>query len=1583
MREQDQDQPFTSLKLWIDHDAAALICCYDRCRCAISVRASRATSHLRHFHGISTDQKKGLTQQLAAFQLRNPEDIPALEDGSPQHPQLRIYEGFACNQCKFRTTSLQIITKRHFSRGPEGYSCSSATAIRKFAARKDDFVEPVRLQTWITGPGRKYWIIANDGNAPDSVGNRQVNTNEVDHYQSVQERENERDRIRGMRVAETWIDNSGTPSLSFAEQRPWLERTGWEATFKKKSRHLLAAIVSVPRYGSDAKPYLLLRKGVDGLEEDLVSPASDELRIAQILRLFDPMMDRCEETAKKTSRNVLCWLKSVRLQSSYPKPFTLVRQPSSTRKYRAIFKQALAFVFRIYRLDPTILRKIIDVQLRKRTLVLLDRIWHDNYWQTVQEDCSRTYNAGAGTSSSSTAPSVHAGDSGSGELGLDSGDDDSSEIDQYTTADEEDCADDEEDLYEDDDDNDNDNGGSSIDCEDDMNVDLSEQHNIIERSAQQARDVDGRGGHAKPDDNVNPCETILELLFGVCISLCKEHPIDSHPSSMTLHFFSGILGFSKSLDAFLPARSFTSHLSALIYIQRLLFLEYALPLRAYSSLGIKRRPRNQQLDRLNPIRKSYMVIGSESSFEEFFTLRSYGRVMARSDTPPFLLRWSEDGQTVHWGSSSKLSMDQMRLLLRRLIEQAAEICDELLFGLECSVDLSKIKDDITNSKRGFSFVTHPENDLADEYLKLFRRACTADQGKLSSTKGQWNWKAVCGYLAKEKQFSILLASIMYLSGGQVPRWSELLNIWCVNGEFVERNVFVYKSMIMYLIRHHKAKRSANNEFIVARFLPAEASQLVYKYLAVIRPFIDLIGRERNGDQADVISATSPLLFRAQIDFGSKPLDSAQVNRAFRQKIFSVWNEAVNSRTLRQLCIGITEKHVREVYQPFNRFDDKSDKASRNVVFAWQSGHRPLLRGSTYGLDGAFPTTLQPQLLELYEWASLRWHEFLELPSKHAPEIKDSADSVASLDSRLATLKRQPIIGVTAAASPLAQEYMPEPEPEPRTIPAKRKFTLSCGQQLAWHDEPQTKYTKPSNFLLHLGGSSLTHIVPPTSTDKINAADLHSSSLQPPVRPYYTTNCLNDLETQFCASPTGEAFPIGPHRPPLSSKTTQDSNKHQYIIHGRNLAALHDKQQELKSFNVFLHQYLTRRQSSSLMHERLSRMIETTRWWGSIGCPLCFLCKGAEAEHTLHRCKRDELRNKALSIIRWLENLRIPQHTSKGESCSICLSFYACGEAAGTTQDSDFGTYCTRDSMNDPYSDGRCEIKPIIRMAIASLAAYDGHLFANMLAKVPLAIDAEVWFERRIPYDGRWFSNLLLVYEEVMLAFYYSRNMRRGKGPLLSFPSHPPAPEPPAYQAIGKAYPEWDTAEEVASWEAAIGRWEGKCPICAGRGMGGQDIQHALRQCTRGGSQTLRSELAVAMYEDGIAPKNGCDTCHIPHDFCDDWARMDDGEWDTITTAKGVLCQFERHLLYDTIIGLYHCGQRDIVEEFHSVAYEYCVQRGLNVAYDQKTIALALSQQITVNGVAGSQLLRTLVVLTSVVLYKVKRDKEDENSVHLL
>ncbi|EXK23964.1 hypothetical protein FOMG_19291, partial [Fusarium oxysporum f. sp. melonis 26406] len=216
-----------------------------------------------------------------------------------------------------------------------------------------------------------------------------------------------------------------------------------------------------------------------------------------------------------------------------------------------------------------------------------------------------------------------------------------------------------------------------------------------------------------------------------------------------LVFFSGILGFSSSSGTFLPAKSYTPYLSGLLYIQRLLFLEMALPLREYPTLELSQRPRTKQLERLEVVRKKYMVIGSQSAFEEMISLRSYGRVMARSDSPAFLLRWSEDGQTVHCGDLFHISMTEFRLLSKHIIQQTDMLREELMFGWGRFIDLSGLKDDLKNAEKGFSFVTHQGNNIGNAYLQLCERACSVRRGSLT-VKGNWNQKAVFKYIRAEE-----------------------------------------------------------------------------------------------------------------------------------------------------------------------------------------------------------------------------------------------------------------------------------------------------------------------------------------------------------------------------------------------------------------------------------------------------------------------------------------------------------------------------------------------------------------------------------------------------------------------------------------------------------------------------------------------------------------------------------------------------------------------------------------------------------------------------------------------------------------
>lgn len=171
---------------------------------------------------------------------------------------------------------------------------------------------------------------------------------------------------------------------------------------------------------------------------------------------------------------------------------------------------------------------------------------------------------------------------------------------------------------------------------------------------------------------------------------------------------------------------------------------------------------------------------------------------------------------------------------------------------------------------------------------------------------------------------------------------------------------------------------------MARFLPARLGAIIIQYMAYIRPVANLLRRERD-HYRNKLQPEFQSRFLFQKD--QKRWLSSRVTAIIGSAALKVWQQQLTVQMYRQIAIGITEKHVREVYKPFNQYNDRGVDADRNVVFAWQSGHRPLQRGITYGLDGAYPHQLQPALLRIYEWASAKWHEFIGLQSKLTEDVE--------------------------------------------------------------------------------------------------------------------------------------------------------------------------------------------------------------------------------------------------------------------------------------------------------------------------------------------------------------------------------------------------------------------------------------------------------------------------------------------------------------------------------------------------------------------------------------------------------------------
>lgn len=160
--------------------------------------------------------------------------------------------------------------------------------------------------------------------------------------------------------------------------------------------------------------------------------------------------------------------------------------------------------------------------------------------------------------------------------------------------------------------------------------------------------------------------------------------------------------------------------------------------------------------------------------------------------------------------------------------------------------------------------------------------------------------------------------------------------------------------MVYVVRHHKSKGLMDHDFNVARFLPARLGRVLFLHLVYIIPFLDMLYRQQIGSLE--CNAARP---RDHVLFGrlGRSHDSASITAILRRASQVAWGTAAGLALYRQVSIGIAEKHVREVIEPRNIFDDRSPDADLNAALTWQSAHRPLQRGVTYGLDGAYPSRL--------------------------------------------------------------------------------------------------------------------------------------------------------------------------------------------------------------------------------------------------------------------------------------------------------------------------------------------------------------------------------------------------------------------------------------------------------------------------------------------------------------------------------------------------------------------------------------------------------------------------------------------------
>jgi hypothetical protein len=993
-------------------------------------------------------------------------------------------------------------------------------------------------------------------------------------------------------------------------------------------------------------------------------------------------------------------------------------------------------------------------------------------------------------------------------------------------------------------------------------------------------------------------------------------------------YFSGVLGISSDGSTFERPINYTPRLSGLVYYARLFILESTLPRFAHPYVGWKARPRHGQLALLNKVRVEKMCLGAQAPIGEFISLRSYGRSLSRSDGPSFRVHWGRDGQEIAW-DEHRLSMSQFKDLSRSTLRSVVFSCNRLMYGWEPPCDLMNIIDKLSNTTSGYSFVSEPENGLVDAYLKLSSRACLASIDGLM-VGDRWNHDTVFRYLAQQDELSKQLMLLIFLTGGQAARGTELLSIEHRNGPSTSRGVYVYAGAVAIISRHHKSRHITNNEFQVARFVPIEVSQLLYRYLVYIRPFSAMLHRICYNR----LNVDTSLLFSS----ASRPNEvwkTSVLSKALQQCAKSVIGYEFGVKIYRQLSIAITEKHIAQISKPFNRYDDKGSEADINTVaFAWQSGHRPMRRGTSYGIDAAYPDSLQPALLQIYQWASNEWHSFIRLNDDLEPALllRPAPSTSTSLES----------------AGPHVQpgDYHTRHTSLPQDADNDK---MARQQQLS---------TPASSSLAPRGGP---HAQLPTPRSIINLDDLgHSDDPHGADEPLLWA-MSKEIEHyhDFPKIPWAGYIPLFGH--------PNENDK----------AAVIEKQQEILS-------YLKAMESKESLNWRLKSIDKYFQQWKNVGCQLCYASTGRpEPDHSLRECKATRAQSTAVELAIWLEQLSLPRFSGGVGLCSLCIGTdYPCKEICLGIQISEQRSSILKNRLREErdskhHPDGFCEIKPIVRDTIAALCTYDGQILGKTLAKRIMdehAVDffaenqVAFWFKQQasVPYGSHpSVPRILLVFEMLVLSYDFrvKDKSKEGTGQIFRMPPAQGTSLSLGMQRraiMSRGMLPQGRELQLQRWKESLEWWIGKCSFCVGRGLHGGQINHTLGECKRGGAIYRRTGLGEIIYLEGFWVESGCRKCAAPHELCQRWKKCQDRTWERDESKD---CQY-RQLVYDTVIGIFHCADpkfrlelvcdiQDDVDGYHDLG-------------DLEEVAVWLGTGVILEGVECARIMQQFYAWTKVL-----------------
>ncbi|KAI8411163.1 hypothetical protein FOFC_07757 [Fusarium oxysporum] len=338
-----------------------------------------------------------------------------------------------------------------------------------------------------------------------------------------------------------------------SETTPWLQHTRWAELFRDRPLGIIASTAKQPA-SQWSRNYLLGQwQGFP-----MWSSAETEAQLQMILHGLDLMFDRARATLDRTPYISRCWLNTFAKDAFWPHGFRVI---PSFKRYLAIWKRFICFVFRVLQYPSWQRKEVYNLRLGSNEIKMMQHVLY-------------------------LAGQLQLGEDGHVSDSSDSEDDES-------------CCQDCHYDWEIPPDSEN----TDIDQDIDTSIDDAEEVGEKQIPGSEESDFHLPNGYWLQ---------LSEALFQLSMMFWTHQDPAGNMSSSAIIYYTAVMGIQQRSLTFDSAYNSTSELAGLMWIGRLLFLEYALPVYSYATLAYEWPCRDHypsQPDRLDAIRKKYLIRG--------------------------------------------------------------------------------------------------------------------------------------------------------------------------------------------------------------------------------------------------------------------------------------------------------------------------------------------------------------------------------------------------------------------------------------------------------------------------------------------------------------------------------------------------------------------------------------------------------------------------------------------------------------------------------------------------------------------------------------------------------------------------------------------------------------------------------------------------------------------------------------------------------------------------------------------------------------------------------------------------------------